>query len=211
MLDWCRRERIECLYFLADADDSSTQALLADAGFEHVDDRVTFERSLTPDDESLLSDTRAAREADIPALREIARTAHIDTRFYADPHFARDRCDELYSTWIENSCRGGADHVLVAERDGRVVGYVALQGSGDIGQIGLIGVHAGHRHRGIGGDLVRGSLRWFAERSKAVVKVVTQGRNIPSQALYASAGFHVVSTAVWYHRWFDERKGQHNQ
>ena len=50
------------------------------------------------------------------ALRAIARASHGDTRFYADPHFPDERCDDLYDTWIRRSLEGWADAVLVAER-----------------------------------------------------------------------------------------------
>ena len=48
ILDWCAAEKIDCLYFLADASDAHSLQVLAEAGFEHVDDRVTLQLQPVP-------------------------------------------------------------------------------------------------------------------------------------------------------------------
>src|SRR5213079_3218991 len=84
---------------------------------------------------------RLATEADIPALRAIARESHTDSRFYHDPRFGCDRAAALFETWIEKSCRGWADRVWVADADGAPAGYVTIHREGnDAGRIGLLAV-----------------------------------------------------------------------
>ena len=203
--EWCRTQSIDCLYLLSDAGDLRTANLAAQNGFILVDLRVTLEaRPEVTRSPTSGAAIRPAVPDDVPALREIARTSHRDSRFYQDPHFASSECDALYETWIEKSCAGYADVVLVAVADNRAGGYVSchLSGTG-AARIGLFAVAAGARGRGVGLALVDGALRWFRERNAARVSVVTQGRNVAAQRLYQRAGFVTASVALWHHRWFD--------
>lgn len=202
MLEWCRAGGIDCLYFLASPDDAETRRLLCDAAFKPVDERVTLERKLPPG-LSAAPDVRLAHLHDVPALSDIAAVSHHDSRFYADDRFDRQRCDEFYRTWIEKSCRGWADAVMVVERQGAPAGYLTihLRASGSAA-IGLLAVAPRWQRQGVARQLVAGALRWLSDRSIASVSVVTQGRNHASLAFYRSMGFEVAATATWYHRWF---------
>jgi|HubBroStandDraft_3_1064219.scaffolds.fasta_scaffold03992_8 dTDP-4-amino-4,6-dideoxy-D-galactose acyltransferase len=246
---WCREQSIDCLYFLADAGDAATAALAEADGFRLVDLRVTLEGGVEaaadphppagsgPGSAPREGDpaagpppaiVRAAVERDIPALRRIAAASHHDSRFYSDPHFTRPRCDELYATWIENSCRAGqATAVLVAElpdqRDGPA-GYITCQlvdfdpppergpqkGDGGAragqGQIGLFAVARGAQGHGVGGLLIASARRWFAARGVWRLSVVTQGRNVRAQRIYQRHGLVTRSVELWYHKWF--RQGE---
>jgi dTDP-4-amino-4,6-dideoxy-D-galactose acyltransferase len=203
IVDWCVRQRIECLYFLA-ADDGATGPRLERAGFRLVDIRVTFERPVDATVDVVPTGVRPAQTSDLPALRHIAGISHRDTRFHTDPHFDRARSDELYRIWIENSCRGYADHVVVTERDGQAVGYLTLHVDEERARIGLVGVHPEWRRQGVGHDLVRGGLAWLAGQSARHVSVVTQGGHLASPSVYERAGFRESARARWYHRWFND-------
>jgi dTDP-4-amino-4,6-dideoxy-D-galactose acyltransferase len=140
---------------------------------------------------------------DVPNLRAIAGVSHRDSRFYFDTSFSEAECNALYETWIEKSCQGYAEAVLVAELAGRAVGYISLHLNEDgTGQIGLIAVSAEARGHGLGKKLINESLRWFASEGANNVVVVTQGRNLAAQRIYQRSGFTLTSVEVWYHRWF---------
>lgn len=203
LLVWCVANRIECLYLLADSDDPQTARLVETNEFLLTDVRMTFERTLgEPSFMPTGVAVRPAREEDLGTLRAIAQTGHRDTRFYFDPHFDRAKCDLLYETWIENSFRGFAESVLVAEMDGRPVGYITGHKRGDNAQIGLIGVAEGHQGAGLGSILVKHFLSWAAREGAVRANVTTQGRNVRAQRLYQRAGFVTSSCQLWYHRWF---------
>ena len=183
ILDWCRAEGVDCLYFLAD-EDADTMRVLEDAAFSRVDDRMTLELQPIPPASSPHADTRAACQSDIAALRNIAAVSHHDSRFYNDRHFDRGRCDELYRVWIERSCQGWADHVVVVERDGNAVGYLTVHlREPHAASIGLVG------------------------QSVRRVRTATQGRNVASQGFFQKAGFRPIGRAIWYHRWFSPSTG----
>jgi dTDP-4-amino-4,6-dideoxy-D-galactose acyltransferase len=203
VLEWCVREGIRCLYLLAPSDCSETTDLVGANGFRMADLRFTLARGLEGDAGSTNS-VRAFNQSDLPFLQEIAAVSHRDSRFYHDPGFPDQRCDEFYETWIERSCHGYADTVLVAEHLRQPAGYVSchLQPDG-IGSIGLLAVADWSRGVGLGGQLVTAALRFFAEASCTRVTVVTQGRNCSAQRLYQNCGFRSASMELWYHRWFD--------
>ncbi len=46
VLAWCKTNRIDCLYFLADSNDPQTSALAERNGFLQTDVRLTLERTL---------------------------------------------------------------------------------------------------------------------------------------------------------------------
>ncbi len=204
VVDWCRAERIECLYVLTDADDVPAMQALEDAGGRIVDVRMTFDRKLDADAGARPTSVRRSTPADIPALRAIAGQSHANSRFYADAHFPRARCDELYATWVEKSCRGWADQVFVAEHEGRPAGYLSCHvRDGERGEIGIVGVAADAQGHGLGRDLVASALRWLGEQGVPRVTVVTQGRNLVAQRLYESMGFRTAAVQCWHHLWFD--------
>lgn len=199
---WCRDRAVRCAYLLVDAGDSRSMRLAAEQDFRAVDVRVTLSAAREPRPTTFDGVVRAAVEADIPALRAIAREAHRDSRFYADGRFDRARCDDLFAYWIEHSCRGWADRVFVFDHDGHAGGYVTLHDRGGRGEIGLVGVHQNARGRGGASALLAMARQSFASAGRNVITVVTQGGNRAALRLYRSAGFDLSELQVWYHRWF---------
>lgn len=202
--DWCRSHEIECLYFLADADDADTVRLAETHLFRFVDIRVTLNRTLQDIPPAALPrGVRLSKPSDVPVLRSIAKVSYRDSRFYHDLHFSRSVCDALYETWIEKSCNGYAAAVIVADSDSRPVGYVSCHLLQDgKGQIGLFGIAPDARGQGLGKQVLEGSLQWFAAHGVKEVSVVTQGRNCTAQRLYQRSGFLTRTVQLWYHRWF---------
>jgi len=200
---FCRSERVDCLYFLADAATPADVALAEAAGFHCVDVRLTLEMPLlqvaaTP----AAQPVRPVTARDVPALEDIAGEAHRGTRFFNDERFPRERCVELYRTWIRNSCLGGADRVWVAEDAGGPAGYVTCHLRPDgAGEIGLVGVAARARGQGYGQALVAAATAWLSQQGCRRARVVTQGGNVAARRLYEAAGFLVVNSQRWYHRW----------
>jgi dTDP-4-amino-4,6-dideoxy-D-galactose acyltransferase len=205
VLVWCKTNRIDCLYFLADSDDAQTSALVGRNGFLNTDVRLTLERTLTGSDHGGApgDKVRLARREDLRALKAIARTGHRDTRFYFDLHFELAKCDLLYETWIEKSFSGFAQAVLVAEANAEPVGYITCSAQGAESQIGLLGVAKKCHGMGLGKQLVESFLAWSVEKGVNRATVVTQGRNVSAQRLYQRMGFLTAEFQLWYHRWFN--------
>lgn len=207
---WCRQTGVRCLYFLSRADDANTTRLAEDNGFQLVDVRIMFEYRVsdaivsTKDRVDYAAVVCHVRPEHIYLLKSIARESYHDTRFYFDTDFPRHLCELLYERWIELSCEGYADAVLVAELGGVPVGYISchLDEKSRSGRIGLLGVGSQVRGRGVGQTLVFNALELFLTQGVQEVVVVTQGRNCAAQRLYQRCGFLTKTVQLWYHKWY---------
>lgn len=209
--EWCRSNRIQGLYFLSRADDPATIKTAEQHGFGLVDIRVTLARSLINSDAPPRSSPlpgvriRPVQSDDLPGLQMLARTGHLDTRFFSDSHFTRQRAEDLYSTWITLDSGGRAQIVFVADTTGQSPsGYVScyLDSTRLKGQIGLIGVAPEVRGQGIGKSLVQAAVDWFQNQGAREVTVVTQGKNQAALRLYQKCGFLSHNVELWYHKWY---------
>lgn len=200
LMEWRRAQAVDCLYFLADPNQTASLRLVEQNGFYLTDVRVLLDcgsESVGP----IPAGVRPFQEDDRAVLRAIARASHHDSRFYYDGHFPVERCDDLYDTWIDRSVDGFADATLVADVDGHAVGYVTCHREEGEGRIGLVGVHPAFQGRLLGQALVKAALNWFLVAGFERVSVVTQGRNTRAQRLYQRCGFLTRSLQLWYHWW----------
>ena len=198
---WADANGVACVYFLAGSQEPLTAQVAEQGGFRLMDVRVELRRAAAGDE--AVGDLRPARPDDLDALRSIARQSHGVTRFYADPRFPDERCDDLYDRWITRSLEGWSAGVLVAEADGRPSGYVTCHLDDDGGSIGLIAVDASERRSGRGVELARGAVAWCREQGAEQMSVVTQGRNVAALRTFQRAGFLVDTVGLWFHKWYD--------
>jgi dTDP-4-amino-4,6-dideoxy-D-galactose acyltransferase len=207
---FCRREGVECLYYLADFTDPRSIELAEEFGFNLVDLRLKMVRDLLspPGEDESGSGIRfrPATDNDRPALEKIAEESFRNSRFFFDRNFPREDCEKLYRVWIRKSLRGEygtRDRVFVAEVDEQVTGFISCDvRHPSTGLIILVGVRSDFQGRSIGKKLLHYVLRWMADQGLTRVEVVTQGRNVPAQILYQRTGFHTIETRLWYHKWF---------
>jgi dTDP-4-amino-4,6-dideoxy-D-galactose acyltransferase len=205
---WCDQSGVKCIYFATDTSDSDSARAAEGSGYRIVDVRMTFQASVgsgfrVPGSGS--SQLATATESDIPQLQKIASDSYRITRFYADPNFDRARADALYVEWVTKSVHGYADAVLVVKDEENVLGFVSchIKPEDKSGSIGLVGVSENARGKGIGKQVVFAALEWFAEHGCKSVTVVTQGRNIAAQRLYAACGFLPAKTELYFHKWYE--------
>ena len=206
VLVWCRDRDVRCLYFAANGSSGRTLEVAAQAGFAFVDVRLDLDmevRSSPPAAVDVACTRADPRETHL--LVEMARTAYDDTRFLKDSRFDRGRAAELYARWIAQDVRERS--VLVARERATgspPLGFISCQLEGPReGRIGLVGVTAAARGRGVGRALVNAALRFFSDHSVGHVRVATQGTNVAAVRLYESTGFRIRETRIWFHRWFD--------
>jgi GNAT superfamily N-acetyltransferase len=205
----CKARDIACVYVLVDASDGDSIINLQDMRARLTDTRITFSSAVPRTVESGVHrhsavPVRAAVITDIAPLMRIASVSHRDTRFHADHRFASGRCDRLYEVWIENSCRGFADTVLVAEHESRTLaGYVTCHRNSDDGEgrIGLFAVSEHVQGRGVGSALLQGALDWFAAHDVSRMSVATQLRNLGAVQFYGRRGLLLTSAELWFHFW----------
>jgi dTDP-4-amino-4,6-dideoxy-D-galactose acyltransferase len=154
------------------------------------------------------SGLRRSRGEDLPALRELAGTAFVYSRFGVDPFFSDAQVRAFHEQWVTNLHNGLARSVLVSESAGQLSGFVACSPSEGSGRIPLIAVAAELRGQGLGGRLVQGALGWFADLGVREVRVKTQANNIPAVGLYERCGFVLEKTELTFTRDLRTRPGQ---
>ena len=137
--------------------------------------------------------------SDLPALGRLGallvRTHHeLDpARFIA----ATRRTEQGYASYLGSQLEDPTVLVLVAERDGKVLGYTyaALEGNdymalrGPAGVLHDIVVDPDYRREGVGRMLLDATLAWLDARGVPRVVLSTAERNEAAQRLFAAAGF----------------------
>ena len=196
--EWAVENTVGLMCLLVDADKPEEIQEAEERGFRFMDVRVTLTMQTT----SRLSWARMAYSEDSKKLQAIARHAFHLTRFYADATLDDSRCDDLYAEWTRSLCAGGADVVLVVERDSEPVGYITVNG-GDHAEIGLVAVAADYRGQHLGTVLVNGAIDWAHAHNSKTIQVVTQGRNTGALRTFGGCGFRVSNTSIWLHRRHD--------
>ena len=142
---------------------------------------------------------RPATRADLPAIGRLGallvRTHHDfdPARFLA----ATPETESGYGWFLGTQLKKPDVVVLVAERDGEVVGYTyaGVEGvdymslRGPAGVLHDIVVDPAHRGAGVGRTLLDATLAWLEARGAPRVVLSTAERNEAAQRLFARAGF----------------------
>jgi ribosomal protein S18 acetylase RimI-like enzyme len=142
---------------------------------------------------------RAATREDLPALGRLGAVlvrAHHDydrKRFIA----ATTRTESGYASFLETQLDQPDIVLLVAERDGEVLGYsyAGLEGidwmslRGPAGVAHDLVVDPAHRRQGIGRLLLDATLKALKAMGAKQVVLSTAEGNEPAQRLFADAGF----------------------
>jgi GNAT superfamily N-acetyltransferase len=136
---------------------------------------------------------RPATEADLPRLIELGEAMHAESRF-RDVAFNREKVERLLGNLML-----GAGCVMVAERDGEIIGgfaggLTAYYFSDDLMATDLALFVSSDRRGGIAAvALVRSFIEWAHERGAREVLLGTNfGNDSPANELYARIGLKQV-------------------
>jgi dTDP-4-amino-4,6-dideoxy-D-galactose acyltransferase len=184
---------------------------LEKCGFELLDGILTFGTSaitkIGPSENQSGLHCRPFLPEDLPALQEIAASSFSADRFHSDPLIPKAKADELHRRWIENSCAGFADCVLIAE-ESEPIGFTTLKIDRSceanlgirVGVVVLVATSVKHRHRGIASLLTQFALSWFSQAGCHWVEVGTQLANVQASRVYQWAGFKLVSSSLTFRK-----------
>jgi ribosomal protein S18 acetylase RimI-like enzyme len=142
---------------------------------------------------------RGATATDLPALGRLGALLVQEHHEFDPQRFipATQRTAAGYASWLGSQLEESVVVILVAERDGAVVGYVygALEGydymslRGPAGVLHDIVVDPSHRREGIGRLLLDAALEALERRGAPRVVLSTAALNQPAQRLFERAGF----------------------
>lgn len=142
---------------------------------------------------------RSAEAADIPAMGRLGAllvTEHhdFDPRRFLSP---RPDMSRRYGEFLETQRQQPDKIVLVAERDGTVVGYAYAGAEGNdymvlrgpAGEIYDLVVDPEHRRQGIGSTLLEAALAALAKLGAPRAVLFTADKNHGAQQMFEAAGF----------------------
>jgi hypothetical protein len=212
LLNSCRADGIVHLNMKADADDFTLVQCLEGKGFYLVDTIVTF--IFVPRRQELghgkyLFKTRVYRPEDHDAVLHVAAEAYkgFIGRYHADPHLPRELCDKLYQAWAKQLLDGGlAERIIVAERKGKVVGFLGYRMKKDILEATGVRCVGG----GLGGCLPEGFGAYTAILEEAMREGMhrydmqdfeTQLNNINIVRIYQKLNFEFARAKYTFHAW----------
>jgi dTDP-4-amino-4,6-dideoxy-D-galactose acyltransferase len=198
-----RKDRVTLAYWETPLGDPDCRRVADDCGGYLVNSRVLFETALgsAPAHHffQILSEPNGIQ---LEALEKLALASGWMSRFALDPNFPNQLFEKLYREWWANSLNGQiADAILVSGEGDVIDGMVTVSARAGRGQIGLFGVDAAARGKGVGKKLLKDALDWFAINGCSTAAVVTQGENEAAMALYRSCGFTISRHDDVFHFW----------
>lgn len=210
--DFAKRNNIQHISIKADTDDNLLIIELQRAGFYIADCLITYINEINvkqPDIPSLFN-IREYRRDDKERIIEISQEAYknYSGRFNTDPHIPRDKGLEFYIEWTKNCCNGSmADVMLVAERKGKVIGFIChklneiLNGlSGKI-KYGGHGLSAASKEgKGAYVSLVAALVKHSVAAS-TIVDYDTQINNFDVIRIWNKLGLSYVRSKYTFHKW----------
>ncbi|MBL7056457.1 GNAT family N-acetyltransferase [Candidatus Woesearchaeota archaeon] len=144
---------------------------------------------------------RLYAEKDLTFLKRMSRGAFKNVHWYANKNLKKSDIDKIYVKWIENSCKGRADFVLVYEEKGEVRGYISCRTTKTSGIIDLFAVKSVSRGSGIGSELIKSALYHFKKKGKNKVEVKTELWNTAALNLYIRNNFRISNILSNVNMW----------
>jgi GNAT superfamily N-acetyltransferase len=211
IIDFCQSNQVKFLIARCAAYELRTAQEMEKEGFSLMDTLVYFSRRLANANIPPVSDTLTIRPVHQDEARQVsALTAKVfrgyNGHYHADQRLDLEKCDAVYESWAYRSCvsREVAHEVLVAEREGAIVGFVTLRKhSAEAGEVPLYGVDPSIQGHGIGRGLIIGALRWCESQGIAKMFISTQITNLSSQKVWVRLGFEPTQAHYTFHKWFD--------
>jgi len=149
VLNIAKKEGIKCIMLKIDTQDFSSVYSLEDAGFKlmatHLTYIVNFKNLKVPEFKGYCR-IRRLKKKDISSLLRLTKLyAPRPSRFELDPYLPPKKSNQFYIQWVKNACDGSfADNFLVAERDGKIVGFFSYKVNNELKEsFGINSIHKG--------------------------------------------------------------------
>jgi GNAT superfamily N-acetyltransferase len=210
-MQFCHDQAVQMLIARTPSQEIRFVQQLEELGFRLMDTLVYYRRDLTrtpiPEsrDAALIRPVQADEEA---TVREIAAQSFQGYfgHYHADPRLDQAACDAAYISWAERSCldREVADEVLVAELDGRLVGFATLRrNTSEQGEGVLFGIAPTAQGKGIYYSFIVHGMQWCLANGMREMVVSTQITNLAVQKVWVRVGFEPFQFYYTFHKWFE--------
>jgi len=212
VLQSCADESIDLLIARCATTDLAVAQSMEGQGFSLMDTLLYYRFDLTkreiPEDSGEFL-VRRLQPGDEEQVRMVAAAAFRGYmgHYHADSRLDRRLCDEAYISWAERSCTPttAADEVVIAEHDGKVVGFATLRLNSPQEVEGLLfAVAPEFQGRGICRSFMICSLEWARSQGAHQMIISTQVGNISMQKVWCRVGFEPSRSYYTFHKWFNE-------
>lgn len=129
--------------------------------------------------------------------------------YFSDDILDKSKCLEIYLDWIIRCCRDKslADNILVAEKDGIAIGYLALKQNEDLeGSYvsGVIGAVASkYRNIGVFRSINLQSIYWAKSIGANRIENNVLATNFPVSKSYSRMNFSIIRSEATLHYWYE--------
>lgn len=207
----CHQEKVRHLSVRIDTEDTLACRSISGRDFKIADTLVTY--LLNTKKEYKIPSIRVPfkvrlyEEKDFSEVLDLARHGFSKDRFHLDPNLPNEKCDQFHVKWTKNCLNGTrADEVLVAERNQKVVGYLAYGVDKELAKFSKRKICG----RGIGtsSPQAKGAhvalFRTMVERMIPRVDMIdpqTQINNYEVIRIWQEFGFRLVRSQYTFHKW----------
>ncbi len=134
---------------------------------------------------------REATDDDVPSIQRVAeRSWEHDYPGILSRETLVEGVHEWYSDGrLGDELAKSDSHLLVAERNGAVAGFVHAVLAGDEGDVLRVYVDPDHRGEAVGSALLEAAVATMFEHGAVHVRAMVLAENEPGQAFYRSHGF----------------------
>jgi GNAT superfamily N-acetyltransferase len=215
IMHFCRANAVIFLIARCRVEELATVHAMERAGFRLMDTLLYWACNLVkgpiPADDCAVP-IRPMRAGEANSVRSIAVEIFRGYfgHYHADPRLDPQQCDAAYVSWAERSClsKDVAEEVLVAELDGRLVGFITLRrNSAEEGEAVVGGVLPEAQGLGIYRAFQVRSMQWCEARGCTRILGSTQVTNTAVQKVLARLGYEPSYAYYTLHKWFDEGQG----
>jgi GNAT superfamily N-acetyltransferase len=212
MLAFCRDRRVQLLIVRCSAADIRVAQALERAGCQLMDTLIYYTRSLTrtpPPSDTGRFPVRPMPPGEADSVSQVAAEAFRDYKighYHADPRLDPAACDAVYASWAHALClsRGASSEVLVAGKEGTILGFGAVRLNNPLeGEGVLFGLAPAAQGFGIYTSLVIKGMEWCKEKGARRFIISTQLSNWQVQRAWTRMGMEPNSAYYTFHKWFD--------
>jgi hypothetical protein len=211
MDEWSKQERLDFISARVDVFDLPTAHVLENHDFKYIETTITNSFDLkrldpTPSEDYVI---RLARPEEMDLLIEMSKDGFLTHRFYADTRFPKQKVDEMYRLWVQNSF---VNHsiwtTVVLEKEHQVRGFMTYRVEDLTSYFGMnfvkwrmAALEKNERGKGHGVDLFVGAMKYVHGQAGVVDSGITI-RNIHSFNLHTKLNFKLICSSITFHKWF---------
>jgi hypothetical protein len=181
-------------------------------GFLYKDAQVTFNFNLQnklPEKTYNQFSIVSFKEGHLSDLIKITRKSFNNYgHYYADDKLDKQKCSEIYTDWIQRCCenRDIADEIIVAEKDNKAIGYLALKmysNDNERYMAGVIGAVAPeYRKLGVFQAINIESLYYAVSLESKRIENNVLITNYPVMKSYTSLSYTIIRSEITMHYWY---------